>query len=94
MKGDYIERIALRTGWFGYWFTILWSAGIGAIGGLTLGAVVGGFASGARYLKAEDDPVAGWSIILFGLLGAIMTGNWCRRRLIILKNQKTEQAAS
>jgi NhaP-type Na+/H+ or K+/H+ antiporter len=94
MKADFMERVALVNGWFGCWFTILASAFIGALGGLVIGAMAGGILSSMRKVEFESDQVSGWLIVAFGLLGSILAGSWCRRRLTKLKNEENEQDAA
>ena len=90
MKADFIERIALGTGWFGYWFTIFYAAFPGALLGLICGAFASGIVSAARNVDVETDQVGGWLIVVFSLVGAILSGGWCRRRLIRLKKEETD----
>ena len=87
MKADFIERMALANGCSG-WFMIFWSAGIGSIGGLIIGAMAAGAVSSTRHVEPEADSVSGWVIVGFALLGFILTGNWCRRRLIRLRTSR------
>ena len=94
MKADFIERFALVNGWFGYWFFILVSTTIGFMGGLTLGAIAAGILSGIRKVEFESDQVSAWVIGFCALLGAFLTGRWCRRRLTNLKNEETEQVGA
>jgi hypothetical protein len=95
MKPDFMERVALLNGCFGYWFTILASALIGAFGGLVIGAITAGVLIGARSKgEFQSELVSGRLIMVFGLGGSVLCGSWCRRRLVKLKNEQTEQAGS
>ncbi len=94
MKADFMKRVALVNGWFGCWFTILASAFIGALGGLVVGAMAAGILSGVRKVDFETDQFGGWLIVAFSILGSILAGRWCRRRLIKLMNEETEQGAA
>lgn len=89
MKPDFIERVALLNGCFGYWFTILASAFIGALGGLVIGAITAvvlivALGKGQFHSELLIDRV----IVVFGLVGSALCIFWCRKRLLKLKNEQ------
>ena len=95
MKPDFMERVALVNGCFGYWFTILASAFIGAFGGLVIGAITAVvlIVAGGKG-KFQSELLIDRLIVVFGLFGSALCVSWCRRRLVKLKNEQTEQAGS
>jgi multisubunit Na+/H+ antiporter MnhB subunit len=88
MKPDFIERIALLNGSYGYWFTILASAFIGAFGGLVIGAitvVVLIVAHGKGQFQSEL--LYGRLIVVSGLTGFVLCVSWWLKRLGKLKKE-------
>jgi hypothetical protein len=95
MKPDFVERVALLNGFFGYWFTILASATIGAFGGLVIGAITAVVLEVARGKgQFQSGLLIDRLIVVFGLVGSALCVSWCRRRLVKIKNEQTKQAGS